>query len=95
MFVVKFINRRTGSWAFQVKGVYQNLGQVDLFDKDSCFETRDEAIQHIKYTLAHPDCGRWLDYVDESFFEIVEVYPVPMLPTAYTTVNYKNERMSK
>jgi hypothetical protein len=91
MFVVKFLNHLTGDWTFQVKGVYQNLGRVDLFDKDSCFETREEAMQHIKHTLTHPDCGRWLEYVDESFFEIVEVYPIPTMPTAYTTINYKTK----
>ena len=88
MFVVKFINPEDGSWAFQVKGVYQNMGQVDLFDEDSCFKTKEEAQEHIKHTLEHPDCGRWREYVNESCFEIVEVYPNSLLPTAYSTKKY-------
>ena len=91
MFVIKFTDKASGSWAFQVKDVYQNLGQVDLFDKDSCYKTREEAEQHILNALANPDCGRWRDDVDTTYFEVVEVYPLPMMPTAYTTVNYERK----
>jgi hypothetical protein len=88
MFVIKFTDKTSGFWAFQVNGVYQNLGQVDLFSEDSCYKTREEAERHIQKALANPDCGRWREYVDESCFEIVEVYPIPILPTAFTTTNY-------
>lgn len=85
MFVIKFNDKLTGGWSFQVKGLYQNMGQVDLFPEDSCYRTKQEAAEHISKALANPDCGRWRDDVDESYFEIVEVYPIPLLPTAYST----------
>ena len=47
MFVIKFTDKTSGFWAFQVKDIYQNLGQVDLFDEDSCYKTKEDAEQHI------------------------------------------------
>ena len=91
MFVIKFTDKTSGFWAFQVKDVYQNMGQVDLFPEDSCYATREEAEQHIPKALANPDCGRWREYVDESYFEVIEVYPLPQLSTAYTTINHNRK----
>lgn len=86
MYIVKFIDKLTGGWSYQHKGLYQNMGQCDLFTKDMCFNSIDEAKAHIQHTLLFPDTGRWRCDVDESYFEIVEVYELPMMKDTYTSI---------